>query len=815
MTFPEPARLSSPERIAALRRTALLDTPAELAFDRLTTLATRALGVPVALVSLVDQDRQFFKSCVGLPEPWATTRETPLSHSFCQHVVVQRTPLIVADAREHPHLHENLAIRDLDVVAYAGVPLLTGEGDVLGSFCAIDSRPRAWTATDIEILTGLAASVMTEIELRASVAEQRRARASLQASEERYRLLVDGVGDYAIIMLAPDGGIASWNRGAEAITGYPMQEAIGRSIRFLHEADARSADELAVARARGRHEYTTTRVRRDGSVFPAHVVVTAIRGPDGQLLGYAKVLQDLSEKLATEDELRTLSLVASKTDNAVIITDAAGRIDWVNEGFERISGYTVAECLGEKPGVLLQGPDTDPAAIERIRGHMRRGESFAEEILNYHRDGTPYWISMAVTPIRDEQGRIERFIAIETDITERKAADAELARAKEEAEQANAAKSEFLARMSHELRTPLNAVLGFGQLLLADVQSEEDRESAEQILRAGRHLLDLINEVLDIARIEAGEFSLSVEPVAVSQAVRESVDLVRAFAEERQISLRVEPPSSCDARVMADLQRLKQVLLNLLSNAVKYNRQRGSVTVSCQRSGEGRLRIRVADTGDGIPPEMVGRLFTPFDRLGAEHQGIEGTGLGLALSRKLSEAMGGTMGVESTPGAGTTFWIELAEAALPAPHSDATLHLGLPDTDAIPCSLGRTVLYIEDNLPNCRLVERIFDRMQGVRLIPAMQGRLGIELAQRHLPDLILLDMNLPDLPGAEVLRLLRQHPALRDTPVVVISANAMTDQIRYSEESGVHAHLTKPFNLVDFIEVTERLLRREEIVSC
>jgi signal transduction histidine kinase/CheY-like chemotaxis protein len=348
----------------------------------------------------------------------------------------------------------------------------------------------------------------------------------------------------------------------------------------------------------------------------------------------------------------------------------------------------------------------------------------------------------------------------------------ELREAKEAADRANTAKSEYLSRMSHELRTPLNAILGFAQLLELEDLGEEQRENLHYILTAARHLLALINEVLDIAAIEAGRLPLSLEPVAVADVVAETVSLIRPLADQHQVLL-VNPPLSCASHVQGDRQRLKQILLNLLSNAVKYNRQGGRVELECGPGDDGRLRIQVVDTGPGIAAEAMGQLFVPFERLGNEQSGVEGAGLGLPLSRRLAEAMGGTLDVASELGQGSSFWVELPVAEGPVQRAERQQELPPPVPAPSEPEVAMTVLYIEDNLSNLQLVERVLSRRPGVRLISAMRPQLGLDLAAEHDPDLVLLDLHLPDMPGQEVLRRLRAEPRTAEVPVVILSADA------------------------------------------
>jgi signal transduction histidine kinase/CheY-like chemotaxis protein len=376
-------------------------------------------------------------------------------------------------------------------------------------------------------------------------------------------------------------------------------------------------------------------------------------------------------------------------------------------------------------------------------------------------------------------------------------------RGRAEADVANRAKSEFLSRMSHELRTPLNAILGFGQLIEMRATTPQDRESVEQILKGGRHLLNLINEVLDISRIEAGRLSLSVEPVNVGEVIRQVVDLAQPLASPRRIALQTNG-SAGHRYVLADHQRLRQVLLNLVSNGIKYNREEGQVTVACRDDGTDRLRISVSDTGPGIPATFQSRLFTPFDRLGAEAHGIEGTGLGLALSKRLVEAMGGLIGLESVEGRGSTFWVDLPEARSP---------VALPGVDrypvpSSPASLQRsTVLYVEDNPSSLRLVERLLADRPTVRLIPAMQGRLALALAREHRPDVILCDLHLPDISGEEVVREIQADPQLKDTPIIILSADATPGQVTRLLAAGARAYLTKPIDVAELLSLLDATL--------
>lgn len=386
-------------------------------------------------------------------------------------------------------------------------------------------------------------------------------------------------------------------------------------------------------------------------------------------------------------------------------------------------------------------------------------------------------------------------------------ANQDLEAARDVAVRANQAKSEFLSRMSHELRTPLNAILGFAQVLEMGEPTPAERENLKQILKAGRHLLDLINEVLDIARIDAGRISISPEPVRVSEVVGEVVALVEPLATHHHIQLDISPAPDRDGYMQADRQRLKQVLLNLLANAVKYNHPNGRVSVSWAEAGADRWRIIVSDTGPGISAEKITRLFTPFDRLGAEQTAIQGTGLGLALSHGLMRAMGGMLGVDSTWGQGSTFWAELPQVDGPLDHFEQAERTSAMRMVKTALHAAHTVLYVEDNLSNLKLIEHILHYRPAVKLITAMQGRLGWELAREHRPDLILLDLNLPDISGHDVLLHLQADPLTRLIPIVILSADATASQIERLLAAGAQAYLTKPIDVKTFLTLLDETL--------
>jgi PAS domain S-box-containing protein len=525
------------------------------------------------------------------------------------------------------------------------------------------------------------------------------------------------------------------------------------------------------------------------------------------VLGYAL---DISDRKAVEEEVRQanafLDSIVENLPNMVFVKDASDlRFVRLNRAGEQMLGVTRENVVGRTDYDFLPATLADKFTREdRETLERRTVMDIAEEVLAT-RDRGPRILHTKKIPILDAQNRPHYLLGISEDITERRANEESARLSRLEAERANRAKSEFLSRMSHDLRTPLNAILGFAQILELDVRTSDEADSVRQILNGSHHLLELINEVLDIASIEAGRLSLSPEAVPVEESFQQVLDLIRPLADPRRIALRRDMPTGCPTHVLADRPRFKQVLLNLVGNAVKYNRTGGTVTVSCSSPADGVARVHVVDTGQGIAPEKMELLFQPFERLGAEFSSVEGTGLGLAVSKGLVEAMGGRLSVESTIGEGTAFWIDLPRAEGPIWHSTPPSDSQRAAT-AVQQGQG-CVLYIEDNASNIRLVERLIARRPGVMVVSATTGAAGIEAAVQKKPDLILLDLHLPDLGGEEVLARLAAMPATKEIPVAVLSADAVSAQSERLLAAGAVAYLTKPLEIAKVFRLLDTCL--------
>ncbi len=827
-----------PERLAALRAYEVLDTPPEEAFDRITALAARIFRVPIALVSLIDHERQWWKSCYGMDG-----RETVRKLAFCAHAILAREVMVVPDAARDERFRENpLVTREPGIRFYAGSPLISRSGHALGTLCILDRVPRGLTAEERATLSDLAAMAVDELELRSAgrdlateIAARKRIEQELEsrvelrtrelsAAEAKYRAIFEHAVD-GIFQTSLDGHYLDANPSLARMYGYGSVEELMTGVRDigreLYVDPTRRGDFVRGMRNEGEVTAFEAEVRRrDGSTMWVSETARIVANAGGEPMYYEGIVEDITARKRAERELhgaqaqlesrvveRTEALELASAENlrlaaaissattGVLISDAR-RPDnpaiFVNPAFEEITGYRAEETLGRNCR-FLQGPETDDSVIGALRVAVAQRRSFQGLLLNYRKDGTPFWNELTVNPVFDAEGALVNFVGLQNDVTARVTAEAglraseerykriaanvpgmvyqfvlrpdgsmafpfvsdgsraacgleprvieadagallerifpddagafqagvaesartlepwhwegrfrgpaddlrwmqaasrperqengdilwdglvvdvtELKRveqalreAKEMAERANQAKSEFLSRMSHELRTPLNAILGFSQLLQRRALDAKQAENVEFIRKAGLHLLDLINEVLDLSRIEAGRTNIQIQVVDVAEVLGEALSLVRQEADKRGLVLDTDGASACGLCVHADRKRLKQILLNLLSNAVKYNREGGRIEVRCEAAANCRVALRVIDSGPGLAEAQLERVFIPFDRLGAEGRGIEGTGIGLSLSLRLARLMGGDLEVASELGRGSTFTLRLPEA---------------------------------------------------------------------------------------------------------------------------------------------------------
>lgn len=630
--------------------------------------------------------------------------------------------------------------------------------------------------------------------------ELRRSRAFLDS-------IIENIPNMVFVKDAAELRFVLFNRAGEDLVGYSCDEMVGKNDHdFFPAAEA----EFFIGKDR--------EVLESGRVLdiPAESIQTRHRGPrilhtqkipilddDGRPEYLLGISEDITERVRTDEALRerqqTLDAMFQASPDAIMVVTPDLVVKEVSPALAHILGAADGEHTTR---VVMEAvhPDDRDAVEHSLKSVFAAGSASETVEARYrilHTDG--HWVPVEGRgrALVDSEGTIYGAVFMLRDISERVRAEQELREARQEAEAANRTKNDFLSRMSHELRTPLNAVLGFAQLLEMDLTEESDLESVGHILRGGRHLLELINDVLDISRIEAGTLPISMETIDLAEVLHECVHLVGPQAAARGITIEVR--GDADRLVHADRHRISQVLLNLLSNALKFNHDGGGVTIDIGAT-DGTMRLAVTDTGPGMTPELLDRLFTPFDRLGANERGIEGTGLGLVVSRRLCEAMGIDLCVESTAGVGSTFWIDVPAGAAASRAS----RVADPRPNGGSLQGRGTVLHIEDNIANLRLVEQVLRHRPGLRLMDAVQGSLGVDLAVQHRPDLILLDVHLPDLPGFVVLQRLKADHRTADIPVVIVSADATPSQIERFRGVGASDYLTKPLDVEQLLSVLD-----------
>ena len=645
------------------------------------------------------------------------------------------------------------------------------------------------------------------------ITEQRLRENALGESDEKFHQLADNITDVfwitspdlsAIHYVSP-GYELIWGRSAESLHANPHQWAETILPEERERVFAAFAG-LAGNDAEVSVEYRIT--RPDGAIRWIHDRGFQVRDAAGAVIRLSGIASDITERKRTDEIIQRLAAIVENSEEAIISKTLNGVITSWNPAAATMFGYTAAEIIGQPLQVLVPS-DRPNEELEILRGFARGELVRSFESVRVRKDGRRFDVSATISPIKDSAGKITGVSKIVRDITERKRTEEELSQSREtlrglnaeleqrvaqrtaallaathEAERATAAKNEFLSRMSHELRTPLNAIIGFGQLLEQDDRNPVEADNIAQILKAGRHLLELVDEVLAISDIEAGILELELESCPVGEVIEEAVGLARPLAAERQVALR---NVVCDRWVNIDRQRFKQVVFNLLSHAISDQRLGGSVTLAVQDTAGGWLRLALTDDGHGSAAADVSKVFKTSERASAANK-VVGIGLGLAVSERLVALMGCRMGVESLPGKGGTFWIE----APPAETSAALLDRSAP----LSIRHARTLLYVEDDLAHLRLISLILARRPAIRLLSAATSARGLEMAREHLPDLIVLDLYRSDSHGVQAVAALRADPRTSQIPVVILCGDVPPAELQRSHASPACVFLTKPLDV-------------------
>ncbi len=666
--------------------------------------------------------------------------------------------------------------------------------------------------------------------------------AALELARARYSNLYD-LAPLGYCTLSREGLIREANLTSANLLGLARSALLGQpAAHYVFEKDAGIYQEMIreITLADMPQAGELRMSKSDGTLFWVHLAVSSAHEEGVPILRI--VITDIDARKRAEDALLNAGTLQSAIFNSAnfssIATDAHGVIQIFNVGAERMLGYTAAEVMDKiTPADISDSQELISRAhalsieldtritpgFEALVFKASRGIEDIYELTYIRKDGSRFPAVVSVTALRDDQNAIIGYLLIGTDNTARRQVEAErvrleqvlrdqnteLERARAVADKANVAKSDFLSSMSHELRTPLNAILGFAQLIASGKPEPTtmQQRNLDQILKAGWYLLELINEILDLALIESGRTAISVEPVVLAEVLNECRSMMEPQANQRGITV-MFPQLLQPLYVQADRTRLKQSLINLMSNAIKYNRPGGIVTVECKPWLPDSIRISVRDTGEGMTPDLLGQLFQPFNRLGKESSREEGTGIGLVVTKQLVERMGGKVGVDSTVGVGTLFWIELPQTTPPQFARDAlsgTKALSLTEVQPVPDGPHRrTVLYVEDNPANLELVEQLIARRPELRMLSAADGSLGIEFARTHLPDVILMDIHMPGINGVDAMKILRADPVTSHIPIIALSANAVPRDIAAGLEAGFFSYLTKPIKVDLFTETLD-----------
>jgi two-component system cell cycle sensor histidine kinase/response regulator CckA len=801
---PDPSAVSSlsdPTRLDLLRRAGLVDAPPDAAFDRLTLLAARLVGVPVALVSLVDDRRQSFKSCLGLAAPWDEARETPLSHSFCQHVVVSEEPLVVEDAREHPLLRDSLAIPELGVVAYAGFPITTRSGVVLGSFCAIDVRPRRWTPQELETVRELAEAASREVQLRLDVAERTEA---LEQATAQIASIMEASTD-SIVGMTLGGTIAGWSAGAERTYGYTAAEAVGRSLAMLMppggEAEAAAILER-VRRGETLAHLETVRIRKDGGAVEVSLTVTPVVDPQGAVIGASALARDLTLRRSMDRQIRhsgeRFRALVENMHDLISVLDADGTLTYASPSAERL-GYQPSELLGRNVLQLLH-PDDQPRASAILAEMARRpDDGFRAEMRFCAADGAWRTLEMHGQNLLASPA-IRGIVVNSRDVTDREAARAELAESQRQLLQAQ--KMEAIGQLSggvaHDFNNLLTVIVGNVDLLRMDAPEDADtRESLDAIRAAAERASALTRQLLAFSRKQV----LEPRVVRMNDAVGEVARMLARLIND-DVRLRVELDPGAGA-VKADPGQLQQVLLNLAVNARDAMPTGGELRIATRAvrlpgpddplpagADPGPyVALEVSDTGCGMDEETRARIFEPF--FTTKEPG-RGTGLGLSTAYGIVRQSGGHVSVRSAPGRGSTFTVHL-------PRTDETEGEPAPAEAPAAPAAGGTLLVVEDEVEVRRIIRRALSGA-GFTVLEAGSGAEALRTLEERggAVDLVLTDVVMAGMSGAALAAAARERwPRL---PVVLMSGYTDEEIAPHGVMRGGGHVIDKPFTPAELV---------------
>lgn len=624
--------------------------------------------------------------------------------------------------------------------------------------------------------------------------------------------------NFSIIATDLDGVILSFNKTAEYLLGYSADDIIGKSTpqpfhdetevvertrELNHELGLKIKPGFETFIAKTRHtglpdEREWTYIKKDGSRFPVLLSITCIYNDSEDITGFLGIAHDITEEKRKNEEISKLSLVAKNTDNGVLIANSEGVVEWVNEGFTKITGYTLEEIIGKTPSSLLFGPNTNMDTVEFARKRQQAQEPFYIEVLNYNKAGKPFWVSILNTPVKDNNELKGKHIEIITDITEKKKTEFQMIKAKDEAERSAKVKEQFLANMSHEIRTPMNSIIGFTELLMQSNLSSDQQDNVNAIRQAGENLTVIINDILDFSKIEAGKLNIENSIFSLDDVIKSLKSLFVRRAEQNNIKLIFTIDPKIPNVLLGDSVRLNQVLINLLNNALKFT-AKGWIEISAQLKSTSEnkciVKFKVEDTGIGIPKDKLDMVFQSFTQASSDTtRKYGGTGLGLTIVDQLVKLMGGTLKLKSNEGTGTLFSFTLDFEI----GDEENLHLvnKVIESSEDKSLEGMKILLCEDNEMNQRLVEKIILKQWHADLDIAQNGRKGFEMFKDKDYDIILMDVQMPEMDGFETTRRIRKYKdkAKSQIPIMAMTADALLEERKKCFEAGMNDYLSKPF---------------------
>lgn len=799
-----------PQRQAALEEYELLTQGTEEWFEDIVAVAAEVCGTELAMVNLLDRDQQLFKAALGVNREHFIPER---SSSFCGHAIVQPDVFEVPDASEDERFHDNPWTQDHGVRFYAGVPLVNEDGYALGTICVLDRHPRQLDSNQRASLKSLARVVMKYIETRRSETFGWRV-SELMRQSSHFVAMVDAASQEVLYI---NEGLANL---LQTGTSRQALKQLNIDLVFPSLTPEKLAEYTAIPPEQGSVDLLSECLKGADSEHVVSLRVTPTHVRERRVL--LLVAEDIEALLTSRQreeqaasEVRRLALVARKTDNSVIITDGTDLIEWVNPSFEALTGFTLDEVRGRRPGDILQGPETDSEARRRIAIAIADEEPVRQEILNYSRQGETYWLDLDIQPVHDDEGRLVNFVAVQTDITQRKELENQLRQSKEDAEHSNQAKSQFLANISHELRTPLNGIIGISELLQRDRSRLDADEQLATLKDSANGLLEIINDLLDLSKIEAHSLELELLPFDLGRLVRNLENLFRPQADGKGVTLRIAMDEQVPRHLYGDAQRLRQVLMNLLGNALKFTRE-GEVTLTIEANeafGDTcNLAFHVSDSGPGVSPAVRDKIFEPFGQADASlARRYGGTGLGLTICQRLVALMGGSIQVESEEGEGATFSFVLP---LPASSEAEVRRLDEEQGQAemrVESFTGEPrALLVDDNPINRKVGVAMLEEL-GVLVTSCEDGAGALDAFTEQRFDLALIDIQMPDMNGYDVAIRMRDLDTRyhRRTPLIAVTAHSAPD-LDTQRRKFMDAYLTKPLTFQGLYRTLARWLDPE-----